>query len=322
MASFSRMGHIVHINLREHLLPYKNLIGEVLLDKVAGCQTVVNKIQNIDNTYRNFQMEILKGNDDMVTTVKESNCNFKFDFSTVYWNSRLSTEHERIIKKMKENDVLFDVFAGVGPFSIPTAKKKCYVYANDLNPESFKWLNHNALSNKVKEQYFKSFNKDGKDFIKEVIKSNLPSHTEQNQNIYIVMNLPALAVEFLGYFVGLFKQNELSDFKVPPTIFVYCFAKGEDYVNIAKNLVIDNFGFDVTNQIIDIFRVRTVSSMKEMMRVSIKLDKDILEANIKKRKLEETCQIENKRHFSDGKILSYKNHVIIINYLSKLRTTF
>lgn len=300
MASFSKVGHIVHVNLREHLLPYKELIGEVLFDKVPGCRTVVNKIQNIDNTYRNFQMEVLKGENDMLTTVKESNCTFKFDFSKVYWNSRLSTEHERVINKIKQNDILFDVFAGVGPFSIPCAKKKCYVYANDLNPESFKWLNFNAKANKINEEFFNSYNQDGKDFIKEVIKTYLPLHLGRNQNVYIVMNLPALAVEFLSYFIGLFNQNELPIFVKPPTIFVYCFAKGEDYKNIAKNLVISNFGCNMEHMIIDIFKVRTVSSMKEMMRVSIRLDRDILEANFKKRKLEETYQFENKKQILDG----------------------
>lgn len=302
MASFSKVGHIVHVNLREHLYPYKTLIGEVLFDKVAGCRTVVNKVHNIDNMYRNFQMEVLKGDHDMLTTVKESNCTFKFDFSKVYWNSRLSTEHERIIKKLSENDVLFDVFAGVGPFSIPCAKKKCYVYANDLNPDSFTWLNYNAVANKIKGEFFKSCNKDGKDFINEDIKAYLPFYLGKNQNVHIVMNLPALAVNFLSYFVGLFEPNELPIFLNPPTIYVYCFSKGEDYNNIAKKLVTDSFGIHVDKFISEIFKVRTVSSMKEMMRVTIKLDRDILEANVKKRKLEEICETENKRQLIDGEI--------------------
>jgi Met-10+ like-protein len=33
-------------------------------------------------------------------------------------------------------------------FSIPAAKKVNMVYANDLNPESYKWLLHNATKNK------------------------------------------------------------------------------------------------------------------------------------------------------------------------------
>ncbi len=42
-----------------------------------------------------------------------------------------------------------DVMAGVGPFSIPAVKKGAFVYCNDLNPESYKWLLENIKLNKV-----------------------------------------------------------------------------------------------------------------------------------------------------------------------------
>lgn len=135
VSSFSQIGHIIHLNLRDHLLEYSPLIGQVLLDKVKTCRTVVNKSNIIDNTYRNFSMEVIAGEDDFLVTVKENRCNFQFDFSKVYWNPRLGKEHERILSFLKPEDVLFDVFCGVGPFSIPAAKRKCKVYANDLNPE-------------------------------------------------------------------------------------------------------------------------------------------------------------------------------------------
>jgi tRNA G37 N-methylase Trm5 len=37
-------------------------------------------------------------------------------------------------------------------FSIPAAKKVNIVYANDLNPESYKWLVHNAAKNKESKE--------------------------------------------------------------------------------------------------------------------------------------------------------------------------
>lgn len=88
MSSFSKIGHIVHVNLKEHLLPYKKLIGQVILDKVKDCKTVVNKIESIDTTYRFFKMEVLCGEDNMQCRVKENHSRFEFDFSTVYWNPR------------------------------------------------------------------------------------------------------------------------------------------------------------------------------------------------------------------------------------------
>lgn len=82
----------------------------------------------------------------------ESDCTFTFDFTKVYWNSRLHTEHGRIIDTFKYEDVVADVFAGVGPFAVPAGRKGCGVFANDLNPESFKYLKLNITKNKVNQQ--------------------------------------------------------------------------------------------------------------------------------------------------------------------------
>lgn len=42
-----------------------------------------------------------------------------------------------------------DVFAGVGPFAVPAGKRKCFVLANDLNPDSYRSMTGNITTNKV-----------------------------------------------------------------------------------------------------------------------------------------------------------------------------
>lgn len=49
--------------------------------------------------------------------------------------------------------MVFDVFAGVGPFSVPAAVKGATVYCNDLNPYSYEALKSNLKKNKVKGGY-------------------------------------------------------------------------------------------------------------------------------------------------------------------------
>lgn len=71
------------------VLYFTILLGQIILDKHKNIETVVNKLDTIDNTYRNFQMEVLAGKDDLNVTVRENNCSYQFDFSKVYWNSRL-----------------------------------------------------------------------------------------------------------------------------------------------------------------------------------------------------------------------------------------
>lgn len=68
----------------------------------------------------------------------------------MYWNSRLHTEHARLVSLFGPGEVVADVFAGVGPFAIPAAKKGSLVVANDLNPKSAEYLAMNVDSNHVR----------------------------------------------------------------------------------------------------------------------------------------------------------------------------
>ncbi|WVF68517.1 hypothetical protein IAT40_003285 [Kwoniella sp. CBS 6097] len=150
-SSFTSTGHIAHMNLREEWLPYRHLIGEVILDKNPGLRTVVNKLDTIHAQYRYFDMEVIAGDKDYITTLNESSCSFTFDFSRVYWNSRLHHEHERLISIFPPNSLVVDVMAGVGPFAVPAAKRGSYVLGNDLNPESVKWMRENRVKNHVQD---------------------------------------------------------------------------------------------------------------------------------------------------------------------------
>jgi len=46
--SFETVGHVAHLNLRDEALPFKQLIGRVLLEKNAGrIRTFLNKVRRI-----------------------------------------------------------------------------------------------------------------------------------------------------------------------------------------------------------------------------------------------------------------------------------
>lgn len=45
------------------------LLGQVMIDKNPGITSAVNKTSNIDSTFRNFQMEVLSGEENMTTKV-------------------------------------------------------------------------------------------------------------------------------------------------------------------------------------------------------------------------------------------------------------
>lgn len=123
----------------------------MLLDKNPSIRTVVNKTDNVgdESEYRTFSYEHLAGDPDMFVETKRENCIFCFDYSKVYWNSRLDTEHRRLVDVFQPGEAVCDVMAGVGPFSVPAGKKKVFVWANDLNPESYSSLQAAIEKNKV-----------------------------------------------------------------------------------------------------------------------------------------------------------------------------
>ena len=183
---------------------------------------------------------------------------------------------------------MYDVFAGVGPFAVPAAKKKkATVHANDLNPVSYEYLQRNVKLNKIKEGIH-CYNMDGREFIKKIVKDDLISkwtklEDEENVNqIHVVMNLPALAVEFLDAFKGLLAGNEMLPGRtvVLPKVYCYCFTditvtEESEKLNEVKERVIGIVGHSVEADLALRF-VRTVAPNKDMMCVTFTLTWEIL----------------------------------------------
>ncbi|EHA8590381.1 putative tRNA (guanine(37)-N1)-methyltransferase 2 [Cocos nucifera] len=151
------------------MLPYKDVIAKVIYDKnQPRIKTVVNKVGTITNEFRVPNFEVLVGKDDMVTEVKQYGAIFRLDYSLVYWNSRLEHEHIRLVSQFQTGDIICDMFAGIGPFSIPAAQKGCVVYANDLNPDSVHYLRINAKINKVEDRVL-AYNFDARAFMHQLM---------------------------------------------------------------------------------------------------------------------------------------------------------
>ncbi|KAI1336827.1 Met-10+ like-protein-domain-containing protein [Xylariaceae sp. FL0016] len=245
---FNQAGHVAHMNLKEQFWPYKQLIAQVVLDKNPSVKTVINKVASVgtESEFRTFAYEVLAGPDDLDVSARENDCSFHFDYSKVYWNSKLEGEHSRLIKLFQPGEVVCDVMAGIGPFAVPAGKKGVFVWANDYNPESYKYLDENIKSNKA-GQFVRPFNEDGRAFIRNAAdsvynasvngehalvelkrtekrkyhplasagKKETPSPMPEPKRVLIpptishfVMNLPASAITFLPYYKGLYTGHE------------------------------------------------------------------------------------------------------------------
>ena len=122
------------------------------MDKNPTVRTVINKTDDVgtNSEYRTFGYEVLAGEDDMNIELREGDCTFQFDYSKVYWNSRLQTEHKRLVDSFEPGEVVCDVMAGIGPFAVPAGKKGVFVWANDLNPDCLVCMKVAIARNKVR----------------------------------------------------------------------------------------------------------------------------------------------------------------------------
>ncbi len=147
---WEKNGDILIILLPELLNNYKKIIGEVYAN-VLGCKSVLNDIGGISGELREPNMQIIYGLKNTVTIHKENGVKFKLDPQKVMFSSGNMYERIRMANISKNNEVLVDLFAGIGYFSLPIAvhSKPKKIYACEKNPISYDFLCKNISLNNV-----------------------------------------------------------------------------------------------------------------------------------------------------------------------------
>ena len=291
---FEIVGKIAHFNLRDEYIKYRYFIGQLVLDKNPSISTVVNKVGKIENVYRTYEMEIIAGEENYNVEHKEGNVRFKFDLRKTYWCSRLQNERDRVLSLMKKNEVLCDAFCGVGPLALRACKKGVKVYANDLNPDAYEYLNNSIKLNKLDKDksVIKTYNMDARVFIKSLVnltKNTIDEDEENPDKIFpydlhidhIYMNLPKDAIEFMDIFFGLFKgcKEKIYNKDNLPIIHVYGFAKTDNEPleclkkRIAKafKMKYELFKKECEKDIINIESVRDISNKKKVYCIDMRI---------------------------------------------------
>lgn len=110
------------------------------------------KINKIHGQMREPKAELLYG-EITETTHKENGCFYSLDLSKVMWSKGNTNERMRIAKLVDDGEVVLDMFAGIGYFSIPISvhSNPKRVISIEINPNSFKYLKRNIILNNVQD---------------------------------------------------------------------------------------------------------------------------------------------------------------------------
>ena len=154
-------------------------------------KAVWRQTSSVSGDYRVRQLEFLLGERKTETIHREHGCIFKIDLEKAYFSPRLSYERLRIARLIQPREVVLNMFAGVGCYSICIAKhsEPLKVFSIDINPVAIHFLNENSRLNRVADVVV-PIQGDAK----HVINTELLNVADR-----VLMPLPERAYEYLDY---------------------------------------------------------------------------------------------------------------------------
>jgi len=149
---FQTIGDVAIVKFKSLLLEKKILIAEKYLDLLPKMKSVYLNSGRVKGQFRTPEkIEYLVGIDNPIAYHKEHGVTYKFDFTKIMFSMGNLNERKHLATLVKEGEVIVDMFAGIGYFSLPIAKhsKPKKIFSIELNPDSF-----NSLTENVKLNHF------------------------------------------------------------------------------------------------------------------------------------------------------------------------
>jgi len=147
---WEKIGSVVTIKLPKSLCSFKTVIGEQYA-LVLECSTVLNDVGGISGVFRQPQVEIVYGSPDTETVHVENGIRYKLDPMKIMFSSGNMAERKRMGTAIYPGEVIVDLFAGIGYFTLPMAvyghPKK--IVACEVNPVAYQYLCTNLVLNHV-----------------------------------------------------------------------------------------------------------------------------------------------------------------------------
>jgi tRNA (guanine37-N1)-methyltransferase len=223
ITSFDIIGDLAILEIPDELEEYEEKIAESLLLAHKNIKAVYKKASKIEGTKRIRALKLLCGEPRTETIYKEHGILLKLDISKVYFSPRLSFERERILKQVRDGEVIVDLFAGIGPFSILLAKyRDVKVYAIDINPTAYQYLTKNIRINKVGHRVIP-------------LLGDCREVAPRNSADRVIMNLPKSSHEFLDLAFNVIRRGTIHFYSISPEQDLYS-SKIELIKEIGRNM--------------------------------------------------------------------------------------
>jgi len=148
-------------------------------------------VSPVEGPHKVRRLVYLAGERRTETIYREHGCSFKVDVSKDFITPRLSYEHIRVAGLVRPGEVIINMFAGVGTFSIVIAKhsKAKVVHSIDINPDAYAHMVENIRLNKVEDRVIPYLGDAA-----QVVSERLVGTADR-----VLMPLPDIALPYLRY---------------------------------------------------------------------------------------------------------------------------
>jgi len=197
--SYDIVGDIAILRLTDKSRKHGQIIAKAIMSVHKNVKTVLAQTSPVHGDFRLRKMEFIAGENKTTTVHKESGCLFSVNVGECYFSPRLFYERMRIAKQVEKGEVIVNMFAGVGCFSIIIAKHSNAekVYSIDINPIAVQNMQENVRLNRVYGKVVPILG-DAKDVIEERL-----CHVADR----VLMPLPEKAFEYLSYALLALKKS-------------------------------------------------------------------------------------------------------------------
>jgi len=189
--SYDIVSDIAVIRIPETLKPRSRIVAEAIIQTHKNVRTVLLQSSPVSGDFRLRQLEWVTGEKKTTTVHKEFGCLFEVDLEKCYFSPRLSFERKRIASLVQPCEIVVNMFAGVGCFSIVMAKHSEVerVFSIDVNPFAFEFMLKNVRLNRVQNKVIPILGD-----AKKIVRERLIGVADR-----VLMPLPERAYEFLDY---------------------------------------------------------------------------------------------------------------------------
>ncbi len=255
---FQTLGKVIILKLNPILNEKREIIGKTYLKLFPKIRSVYINLGKVVGAFREPEnIEYVTGEDNPIVVHKEHGIIYRFDITKIMFSKGNINERKYLPTLVNDGEIIVDMFAGIGYFSLPIAKHSSpeKIFSIEINPVSYNFLIENIKINHLEDIINPIFG-DSKKEVLNLSKSGLRADR-------VIMGVLPAPKDFIKEALSLTKDNGSTFHYEGVTSKEDFMSLFEEFDNEAKEMgfkselkakrIVKSFGPNLYHTVLDIF---------------------------------------------------------------------